>query len=148
MICLFCKNKDTDVIETRDSESGATVRRRRQCPKCKKRFTTYERVEDLPLLVIKRDGRRERFDTDKLRKGILKATGKTSVTLEQIEKILSIVEAELKQKEETEVESKTIGMMVAKHLKKIDKVAYIRFASVFQRFVDVEDFEKELKKLL
>lgn len=148
MICLFCKSKDTDVIETRDSENGATVRRRRQCPKCKKRFTTYERVEDLPLLVIKRDGRRERFDTDKLRKGILKATGKTSVTLEQIEKILSVVEAELKQKEETEVESKTIGMMVAKHLKKIDKVAYIRFASVFQRFVDVEDFEKELKKLL
>ncbi len=148
MICLFCKNKDTDVIETRDSENGATVRRRRQCPKCKKRFTTYERVEDLPLLVIKRDGRRERFDTDKLRRGILKATGKTSVTLEQIEKILSIVEAELKQGEETEVDSKAIGMMVAKHLKKIDKVAYIRFASVFQRFVDVEDFEKELKKLL
>lgn len=148
MICLFCKNKDTEVIETRDSENGTTVRRRRQCPKCKKRFTTYERVEDLPLLVVKRDGRRERFDTDKLRRGILKATGKTSVTLDQIEKILSLVEGELKQGEETEIESKMIGKMVAKHLKKIDKVAYIRFASVFQRFVDVEDFEKEVKKLL
>lgn len=148
MICLFCKNKDTEVIETRDSENGTTVRRRRHCPKCKKRFTTYERVEDLPLLVIKRDGRRERFDTDKLKRGILKATGKTSVTLDQIEKILTIVEAELKQADKTEIESKAIGMMVAKHLKKIDKVAYIRFASVFQRFVDVEDFEKELKKLL
>src|SRR3972149_7408205 len=147
MICLFCKNKDTEVIETRDSENGTTVRRRRHCPKCKKRFTTYERVEDLPLLVVKRDGRRERFDTDKLRRGILKATGKTSVTLEQIEKILSLVEGELKQGEETEIESKMIGKMVAKHLKKIDKVDYIRFASVFQRFVDVEDFEKEVKKL-
>ncbi len=148
MICLFCKYKDTDVIETRDTESGTIIRRRRQCPKCKKRFTTYERVEDLPLLVIKRDGQRERFDTDKLRRGILKATGKTSITLEQIEKIISLVESELKQGEETEIESKVIGQMVAKHLKKLDKVAYIRFASVFQRFVDVEDFEKEVKKLL
>ena len=148
MICLFCKNKDTEVFETRDSENGTTVRRRRLCPKCKKRFTTYERVEDLPILVVKRDGRRERFDTDKLRRGMLRATGKTSVTLDQIEKILSDVEAELKQNEETEIDSNAIGKMVAKHLKKIDKVAYIRFASVFQRFVDVEDFEKELKKLL
>ncbi len=148
MNCLFCKHKDTEVIETRDSENGTTVRRRRRCPKCKKRFTTYERVEDLPLLVIKRDGRRERFDTDKLRRGILKATGKTSITLDQIEKIIALVETELKQADETEIESKTIGRMVAKHLKKLDKVAYIRFASVFQRFVDVEDFEKEVKKLL
>ncbi len=147
MICLFCKNKDTEVIETRVSENGTAVRRRRFCPKCKKRFTTYERVEDLPILVVKRDGRRERFDTNKLRQGIIKATGKTSITLEQIEKIISDVEAELKQNEETELESEKIGKMVAKELKKLDKVAYIRFASVFQRFVDIEDFEKELKKL-
>ena len=148
MICLFCKNQDTEVIETRVSENGTVVRRRRQCPKCGKRFTTYERVEDLPILVIKRDGKRERFDPEKLRRGIIRATGKTTVTAEQIESIVSQVEGEIKQGDATEVESKTIGNLVAKRLKKLDKVAYIRFASVFQRFVDVEEFEKEVKKLL
>lgn len=147
MICLFCQNQDTEVIETRVSENGTVVRRRRLCPKCEKRFTTYERVEELPILVVKRDGRRERFDVDKLRRGIVKATGKTTVTAEQIEKIINQVESELKQSDQTEIESTTVGNMVAKHLKKLDKVAYIRFASVFRRFVDLEDFEKELKKL-
>lgn len=148
MICLFCKNQDTEVIETRISENGTVVRRRRQCPKCEKRFTTYERVEDLPVLVIKRDGKRERFDREKLRRGIIRATGKTTVTAEQIENIVNQAETEIKQGDETEIESKAIGNLVAKHLKKIDKVAYIRFASVFRRFVDVEEFEKEVKKLL
>lgn len=148
MICLFCKNRDTEVIETRISENGTVVRRRRQCPKCSKRFTTYERVEDLPVLVIKRDGKRERFDREKLRRGIIRATGKTTVTAEQIENIVTQVESEIKQGDDTEVDSKVIGTLVAKHLKKIDKVAYIRFASVFRRFVDVEEFEKEVKKLL
>ncbi len=148
MNCLFCKNQDTEVIETRVSENGTTVRRRRSCPKCEKRFTTYERVEELPILVIKQDGRRERFDTEKLRSGILRATGKTTITAQQISDIVSQVESELKQGEQTEFESKTIGNLVAKQLKKMDKVAYIRFASVFRRFVDVEDFEKEVKKLL
>ena len=148
MICLFCKNQDTEVIETRISENGTVVRRRRQCPKCSKRFTTYERVEDLPVLVIKRDGKRERFDREKLRRGIIRATGKTTVTADQIENIVTQVESEIKQGDDTEVESKVIGTLVAKHLKKIDKVAYIRFASVFRRFVDVEEFEKEVKKLL
>ena len=148
MICLFCKNQDTEVIETRISENGTVVRRRRQCPKCSKRFTTYERVEDLPVLVIKRDGKRERFDREKLRRGIIRATGKTTVTAEQIENIVTQVESEIKQGDDTEVESKVIGTLVAKHLKKFDKVAYIRFASVFRRFVDVEEFEKEVKKLL
>lgn len=147
MICTFCHNKDTEVIETRVPEEGTVVRRRRFCPKCKRRFTTYERVEELPLLVVKRDGRRERFDTEKLRRGILKATGKTTVSAQQIEKIVAMVEAELKQNGNTEIESTAIGTLVAKQLKKIDKVAYIRFASVFRRFVDLEDFEKELKKL-
>lgn len=148
MICLFCKNQDTEVIETRISENGTVVRRRRHCPKCEKRFTTYERVEDLPILVIKRDGKRERFDAEKLRRGIIRATGKTTVTAEQIENIVTQVESEIKQGDATEVESKTIGNIVAKYLKKIDKVAYIRFASVLRRFVDVEEFEKEVKKLL
>lgn len=148
MFCLFCQDKDTEVIETRVADDGTTIRRRRQCPKCKKRFTTYERVDELPILVIKRDGRRERFDKDKLRRGVLKACEKTKVAASEIEKIITEIEGELKQQEATEVESKMIGNLVARHLKKIDKIAYIRFASVFRRFVDLEDFEKELKKLL
>src|SRR3990167_5798545 len=148
MICLFCKNQDTEVIETRISENGTVVRRRRHCPKCQKRFTTYERVEDLPILVIKREGKRERFDPEKLRRGIIRATGKTTVTAQQIENIVTQVESEIKQGDATEIESKAIGNLVAKHLKKIDKVAYILFASVFRRFVDVEEFEKEVKKCL
>lgn len=148
MYCLFCQHQDTEVIETRLVEEGQAVRRRRQCLKCEKRFTTYERVEEFPILVIKRDGRRERFNREKLREGIVKATEKTKVSLEEIEKIINEIEGEIKQKDTTEIESKVIGNMVAKKLKKIDKVAYIRFASVFRRFVDLEDFEGELKKLL
>lgn len=148
MYCIFCGNKDTDVVETRTSEDGATVRRRRECGKCVKRFTTYERVEQLPIVVIKRDGKRERFDRDKLTRGILKSTEKTTISLDQVEGIVNEVESELRQEESTEIDSKKIGSLVAKRLKKLDKVAYIRFASVFRRFVDVEDFEKELKKLL
>ena len=148
MFCLFCKNQDTEVIETRISENGTVVRRRRSCSKCQKRFTTYERVEELPLLVVKRDGRRERFDRQKLRRGILTATEKTVVTADQIEDIVSGIESELKQMDLTEIESRAIGKLAAKSLKKIDKIAYIRFASVFRRFVDVEDFEKEVRKLL
>lgn len=148
MYCIFCKNRDTEVIETRLSEDGGAIRRRRQCPKCQKRFTTYERMEELPILVIKRDARRERFDREKLRRGVFKSCEKTKVTAEQVENIVAQVESELKQQDSTEVESRTIGNLVAKQLKKIDKIAYIRFASVFRRFVDVEDFEKELKKLL
>jgi len=148
MYCLFCKYADSEVIETRVSDDGTTVRRRRSCPKCLKRFTTYERVEELPILIIKRDGRRERFDRDKLRDGILKACEKTSVSADQVEKIISRIENELKERTSTEAESKHIGDFVAKELKKIDKIAYIRFASVFRRFIEVEDFEKEVKKLL
>lgn len=147
MKCIFCGSSDTEVVETRVSDDGGSIRRRRECKKCSKRFTTYERVEQLPIIVVKNDGRRERFDRDKLRKGILVSTGKTSVSLEQIEKILDEVESDLKQEEKTEVESKLIGNLVAKKLKKVDKIAYIRFASVFRRFVDLEDFETELKKL-
>lgn len=148
MVCPFCRHGDTEVIETRLAENGSTIRRRRQCPKCAKRFTTYERLEELPILVIKRDGRRERFDREKLHFGILKATGKTTISAIQVETIVSHIEQELKGQDSTEVESALIGRLVAKELKKLDKIAYIRFASVFRRFVDVEDFEKEVKKLL
>ncbi|MBW7959876.1 transcriptional repressor NrdR [Patescibacteria group bacterium] len=147
MFCIFCKNKDSEVIETRVAEDGSVIRRRRQCPKCHKRFTTYERIEELPILVIKRDGSRERFDREKLRKGVILPCEKTMVTSEQIERLLDAVETDLKEKDTTEIESKEIGNLVAKKLKKLDKIAYIRFAAVFKRFVDLEDFEAELKKL-
>jgi transcriptional repressor NrdR len=148
MKCPYCTNHDTEVIETRDSEDYSTTRRRRECAKCNKRFTTYERVESVPLIVIKKDSRKEQFDREKLKHGILKAVEKTTVGIEAIERILEEVERELRGLDSVEVESKKVGQMVANRLKKIDKVAYIRFASVFRQFVDVEDFEKELRKLL
>ena len=135
-------------METRVSEEGSAVRRRRHCPMCQKRFTTYERIEEIPVLVVKKDGRRERFDREKLRNGLIKAVGKTNITMPQVEKIVSAIESSTMQFDNAEVSSQMIGEMVANQLKEIDKVAYIRFASVFRRFVDVEEFEKELKKLL
>lgn len=148
MNCLFCKNADTEVIETRLVDGGQAIRRRRSCPKCQKRFTTYERIEEFPILVIKRDGKRERFNRDKLRVGLQKSCEKTVVSADQIEKIISHIEQELKQSDSAEAESSTIGALVAKQLKRIDKIAYIRFSSVFKRFVELDDFQKEIKKIL
>lgn len=148
MKCPYCAHQDTDVVETRDSEDLSTTRRRRECSKCKKRFTTYERIENIPITVIKKDGRKERFDRPKLRSGILKACEKTVIGAEDIDAIVNKIERELRTLDSVEVESKKIGHMVANKLKKLDKVAYIRFASVFRRFVDLEDFKKELHKLL
>lgn len=148
MKCPYCNNDNTEVIETRDSEDLSVTRRRRACLKCEKRFTTYERVETVPITVIKKDERRETFDREKLKRGIWRASGKTKIKAEQIDKIVDDVERELIGGESTEVTSKKIGELVAKRLKKLDKVAYIRFASVFRRFVDAEDFEREVKKLL
>lgn len=148
MKCPYCNHNDSDVIETRDSEDLAVTRRRRTCPKCEKRFTTYERVETVPLTVIKKDERRETFDREKLRRGIWRASGKTKIKADDVDRIVDEVERELIGGETTEMPSKKIGELVAKRLKRLDKVAYIRFASVFRRFVDVEDFEKEVKKLL
>ncbi|OGG07886.1 transcriptional regulator NrdR [Candidatus Gottesmanbacteria bacterium RIFCSPHIGHO2_02_FULL_40_24] len=148
MRCPFCDHQDTEVVETRDSEDLTTIRRRRECTKCNKRFTTYERVERVPLIVIKKDGRKDQFDRDKLKRGILKSCEKTIVGIDDIDTIVDDVEKELRGMDTVEVESKKIGQLVAQKLKKIDKIAYIRFASVFRRFVDVEDFEKELQKLL
>lgn len=148
MHCPYCGNKSSEVIETRDSEDMDTIRRRRSCLKCAKRFTTYERVESIPLTVIKRDRRREQFSRDKLKTGIMKSCEKTVIPATVIEKIVIDITRELKGLDSIEVESSLIGEMVATKLKHIDKVAYIRFASVFRRFVDVEDFEKEVKKLV
>ena len=147
MKCIFCKHTDTDVIETRVSEDGATVRRRRSCGKCEKRFTTYERIEDTPVFVIKRDKRREQFDAAKLKNGIMKAVGKTNVTFEEIDSIVSYVTSKVTSSGSNEVSSLRIGELVAEKLKKIDKVAYIRFASVFKRFEDIDQFTREIKRL-
>ena len=148
MLCPFCAHEESKVLETRESEDLNTTRRRRECLKCGKRFTTYERLETSPLVVIKKDGRREEFDREKLKKGIIKACEKTEVPIEKIEKFVEEIERKLRTEDSAEVESKKIGRMVAQKLKKTDKVAYIRFASVFRSFVDLEDFERELRKLL
>ena len=148
MKCPYCGSNETEVVETRDSEDLETIRRRRACLKCEKRFTTYERVENVNLVVIKKDGRREQFNRDKLKSGIIRSCEKTTVSVDDIEKIVTEVERELRSADSVEVESKKIGQLVATRLKKLDKVAYIRFSSVFRRFVDVEDFEKEVKRLI
>lgn len=148
MKCPYCNHDNTEVVETRDSEDLGTTRRRRECSKCTKRFTTYERVESVPLIVIKKDGKKEQFDREKLKRGVLRACEKTMVGIEDIERIVDEVERDLRSLDSVEAESKKVGQMVATRLKKIDKIAYIRFASVFRRFLDVEDFEKELQKLL
>lgn len=148
MLCIFCKDGETEVIETRISENGGAVRRRRRCLDCDKRFTTFERVEIIPLLVIKRDGRRERFDRDKLRAAIIKAVGKTWLTADQVEEVLTAVENELTNGNENgEVASNVIGDSVAQKLKSKDKLAYIRFSSVFKNYQSIDDFEKEIKSL-
>lgn len=148
MKCPYCGSTETEVVETRDSEDLETIRRRRSCLKCDKRFTTYERIENINLVVIKKDGKREQFNRDKLKSGIIRSCEKTKVSVEDIERIVTEVERELLGADSVEVDSKKIGQMVAARLKKIDKVAYIRFSSVFKRFVDVEDFEKEVRRLI
>lgn len=148
MKCPYCTNNDTEVIETRDSEDLTVTRRRRSCVTCEKRFTTYERVETVPLTVIKRDERREQFDRDKLARGIWRASGKTMLKAADVRTVVDEVERELIIGNTTEIQSKRIGDLVARRLKKLDKIAYIRFSSVFRRFVDLEDFQGELKKLL
>lgn len=148
MKCPYCAVADTEVVETRDSEDLQTIRRRRECGHCNKRFTTYERIETINLIVIKKDGRREQFDRDKLKRGIIRSCEKTKIPHDVIEQIVTDIEMELRGEVGVEVESKKIGNMVAARLKKLDKVAYIRFSSVFKNFVDVEDFEKEVKRLI
>jgi transcriptional repressor NrdR len=147
MHCPYCGNKGSEVVETRDSEDMDTIRRRRSCLCCNKRFTTYERVESVPLTVVKRDDRREQFNREKLKIGLLKACEKTVIPASIIEKIATDITRELRGLGSIEIESSQIGEMVASKLKQLDKVAYIRFASVFKRFVDAEDFKKEVKNL-
>jgi len=147
MICPYCSNQESAVLESRDSEDGNVIRRRRECSKCKKRFTTYERIENLDLKVIKKDGKKENFDREKIKNGIQKACEKRPVENEQIEHIIDDIEMRFVNRKSTEISSSDIGRMVLTRLKKIDKVAYIRFASVFLEFGNVAEFKKEIREI-
>jgi len=148
MKCPYCKNIDDKVIDSRMSGEGVSIRRRRECLKCGKRFTTYEYVEQAPLMVIKRDGMRKRFDREKIQTGIIKACEKRPVSMDKIEQIVDEIEREIQKKADKEIKSTVIGNMVMDKLYNIDEVAYVRFASVYRRFKDVSHFMKELKKFL
>ena len=147
MKCPYCNYEETQVIDTRETENLETTRRRRECLKCNKRFTTYERVEEAEIIVVKKDGKRERFERQKLTNGILKACEKRNIPLDKIEKLVDDVESDLRKRDSVEVESKVIGEIAMKKLKKLDKVAYVRFASVYREFEDLDRFEEELEKL-
>ena len=148
MKCPFCSHTDDKVIDSRSSNEDKSVRRRRECLKCKKRFTTYEYIEEVPLMVIKKDGRREAFDRNKIISGILKACEKRPVSMEKVEATVDKVEKELQKSFDKEVKAPVIGELVMEALHKIDEVAYVRFASVYRQFKDINQFMKELKDLL
>ncbi|WP_304507358.1 transcriptional regulator NrdR [Anaerotignum sp.] len=148
MKCPFCNYADTKVIDSRAQDDSAVIRRRRLCESCGKRFTTYERIDMIPITVIKRDGTREIFDKTKLMGGIMKSCNKRPVTARQIEELVDDVENTLIGGGEREVESKVIGNMVMDRLKELDEVAYVRFASVYRQFKDINTFIDELQKML
>lgn len=148
MRCPFCANPDTKVVDSRPTEEGQAIRRRRECESCYKRFTTYETVEEIPLMVVKKDGSRETFDRNKMMQGIIRACEKRPIPFAEIEKMVSAIETGLSNMMKKEMESYEIGEFVMDHLKKIDDVAYVRFASVYRRFTDADDFKAEIEKLL
>lgn len=147
MKCPFCFSTETKVMDKRESENLVATRRRRECLKCKKRFTTYERIETQELTIVKKDGKRELYNRQKLLIGILKACEKRPIKREQIEIIIGEIETELRNMPSTEIQSRKIGELVMSKLMQLDKVAYIRFASVYRQFTDLRSFEKELKSL-
>lgn len=148
MRCPFCSIGDSKVIDSRAAEEGATIRRRRECSNCGRRFTTYEVVEKLPLMVIKKDGRRVPFDREKLLRGILRSCEKRSISIESINELTNHIEKELRNTMEREVSSREVGETVMKYLREFDPVAYVRFASVYRKFEDVQSFMQELKNLV
>jgi len=145
MKCPFCANAETDVLESRIVEDGSVIRRRRKCSKCGKRFTTYEKVKGNALWVMKKDGRREAFEREKVKRGILRAVEKRPISMDLVDDIVERVEREMLRKEKEEVGSKAIGRAVLKRLKRVDKVAWLRFASVYLEFEDLEDFARAIK---
>jgi transcriptional repressor NrdR len=148
MKCPFCGHPDNRVVDSRDVRSGSEVRRRRECSECGKRFTTYERVDELPTTVVKRDGRRESFDREKLLTGLLRACEKRPVPRRDLVAIVDAVESKLASRDVREMSTEEIGNMVIEELRRLDQVAYVRFASVYRRFEDVNQFMDELRNLL
>jgi transcriptional repressor NrdR len=148
MRCPYCNCIESRVIDSRPAEEYTIIRRRRECVECGKRFTTYEKVERIPLMVIKKDGRREPFDIDKIKNGIIKACEKRPVSMDDIEAVVSDIEKQVYTDVKSEITSHEIGEMVMQHLRDLDEVAYVRFASVYRQFRDVNTFMDELKKLL
>lgn len=148
MKCPYCKSMDTKVTDSRDTDDGASIRRRRQCLSCGRRFTTYETVEITPLRVVKKDGAREMFNRNKLRNGLLKACEKRNISADQIEDIINQVEKKIRNDFKQEVSSEVIGNIVMDELRQLDQVAYVRFASVYREFKDIGSFMNELKELM
>ena len=148
MKCPFCGYKEDKVIDSRAGSENDSVRRRRECLKCQRRFTTYEHIEEIPLMVIKKDGQRQGFDRNKLTSGLLKACEKRPISVTKIENTVDTIERTLQRKHDKEVKSADIGEQVMKKLHDIDEVAYVRFASVYREFKDVTEFMKELKTVL
>ena len=148
MRCPFCKRDDSKVLDSRESAEGTVTRRRRECLGCRKRFTTYERVEELMPLVVKKDGRREPYDREKLISGLQKAVEKRPVSMDQLEALVADVESRVLERGEKEVPSSLVGEEVMRRLRALDQVAYVRFASVYRSFRDIEEFMDELKGLL
>lgn len=148
MKCPFCGHIEDKVVDSRESKDGDSIRRRRQCLKCDRRFTSYERIDEIPYMVIKKDGRRERFDRQKVLSGLLKACEKRPVSMIQLEAIADKVEALVQESVDREVSTRTVGELIMTELKTLDKVAYVRFASVYLDFKDLQEFMSELKGLL
>ena len=148
MKCPYCGNPDTRVIDSRPAEDGSCIRRRRSCDICGKRFTTYEKVETIPLIIIKKDDNREPYDRSKIERGIVRSCHKRPVSYDQIVSTVEEIEAEIFNKEEKEISSNEIGEIVMDKIKELDQVAYVRFASVYREFKDVNTFMDELKKFL
>ena len=148
MRCPYCGYKESKVVDSRPADEGSSIRRRRECLQCEKRFTTYETVESLPMVVIKKDGSRQSFDKSKLINGMVRACEKRPVTLSQLESIADDIEQELQSALEREISTVDIGEMVMARLKTVDEVAYVRFASVYRSFKDINTFMEELSKLL
>ena len=148
MKCPYCDNPDTKVIDSRPTEEGHAIRRRRGCDSCGRRFTTYEKVEETILMVVKKDGRREAFDSSKILNGIIKACEKRPVSMAQMEETVNDIEKTISNSMQKEIESYDIGEMVMNRLKEIDEVAYVRFASVYRQFTDVSTFIREIEKLV
>jgi transcriptional repressor NrdR len=148
MICPFCGHREDKVIDSRESKEGDAIRRRRQCLKCERRFTTYERTDEIPFMVVKRDGRREKFDRQKVLEGLLKASEKRPVSMAKLAEIVDDVESRLADTADREISTTEIGELIMERLRSLDKIAYVRFASVYRDFQDVEAFLNELKDLL